>query len=198
MPDTRSDNDRFLPVQAIEGARPSWLSRYRMNREDRMRPKDPTNALQPGSSPLALATMIRGRFYTDRHWARIRRSHWSAGSTLLRVSVFTMSVLAIVFLGIADLDGFAIAGFICTATGTAVSALEGFFNWRARWIAADAALASWHRAEEELELYVASRREEDLDPSELLAFDLRRKEAWSEMSQTWLNERRRQNASREA
>lgn len=153
-------------------------------------PSPPTHPLQPGLSKLELANLIRSRFYEDRQWARDRRSVWSARSTLLRFLMFTVSVLAIVFLGIASLDGFAIVGFICTAVGTALAALETFFNWRSRWIAADAALAQWHEAEEALSLYVASRPAKDLVLEDLLDFDERRRAAWSQMSQTWLNDRR--------
>lgn len=151
---------------------------------------EPTHALEPGLSKLALATLIRARLYEDRQWARDRRSVWSARSSLLRFLMFTLSVLAIVFLGIASLDGFAIVGFICTAAGTAVAALEGFFNWRARWVAADAALAAWHEIEESLALYVASQPEDALDVAILLEFDARRRSSWRELSQTWLSQRR--------
>lgn len=153
-------------------------------------PPAPTHPLQPGLSNMALAELVRSRFYEDRHWARIRRDVWSARSTLLRVLLFALSVLAIVFLGIAKLDGFAIVGFICTAASTAVAALEGFFNWRSRWIASDAALAEWHALEEALTLYVATNDEDSMEVGRILEFDELRRAAWSELSQTWLTQRR--------
>jgi len=111
-------------------------------------------------------------------------------STLLRVLLFVLSVFAIVFLGVAQLDGFAIVGCICTAASTAVAALEGFFNWRSRWIASDAALAQWHEFEEALALHVASNSETTIDVDKILEFDERRRAAWSGLSQTWLSQRR--------
>jgi len=152
--------------------------------------KAPTIPLQPGLAPLELAKLIRARYYADRQWARDRRSVWSARSSLLQAFMFLLSLLAIVFLGIATLDGFAIAGFICTAAATAVAALESFFNWRSRWIAADAALAQWHDLEETLSLYVASRTEQDLDVDFLLQFDEQRRSVWTELNQIWLAERK--------
>lgn len=151
--------------------------------------REPTHALTPGLDGLALAEFVRRRFYEDREWARARRAVWSARSTLLRFLMFSLSVLAIIFLGVSTLDGFAVAGFVCTAVGTAAAALESFFNWRSRWVAADAALARWHAIEESLALYVASTAEADLDRKDLLDFDASRREVWSEMSQRWLSER---------
>jgi len=153
-------------------------------------PPTPSHVMRPGLSNMELAELVRSRFYEDRHWARIRRDVWSARSTFLRVLLFVLSVLAIVFLGIAKLDGFAIVGFICTAASTAVAALEGFFNWRSRWIASDAALAQWHELEEALSLYIATHAESTLELEKILEFDERRRATWNEMSQTWLTQRR--------
>lgn len=152
--------------------------------------KPPSVALVAGLSSVELAAMLRGRLYDDKHWARDRREVWSARSSFVHFLTFSLAVLAIVFLGIAKLDGFAVVGFICTTVGTTVAGVESFFNWRSRWIAADAALAGWHDIEERLALYVASTAEASLDNAQLLAFDVERRAVWSEMSQTWLDERR--------
>jgi hypothetical protein len=152
--------------------------------------KTPSVPLTPGLPPLELANLIRRRFYEDRQWARERRAVWSARSTFLHALTFVLAVAAIVFLGVASLDGFAIVGFICTTVGTTVAGLETFFNWRSRWVAADSALARWHELEESLSLYVASNEAKLLSIDHLVEFDTQRRSVWSELSQTWLDERR--------
>jgi TRAP-type mannitol/chloroaromatic compound transport system permease large subunit len=189
---SRTELKRRNVVSALLGA---FLLVFHSEASTQSPSNDPTHPLQPGMTTIQLAALIRSRFYEDRQWARDRRGVWSARSTLLRILMFVLSVLGIIFLGIAVLDGFAIAGFVCTAVATAVAALEGFFNWRSRWVAADAALASWHDLEESLFLYVASTPEADLEVESLLAFDRKRRTVWSEMSGTWLSERRSQGSS---
>lgn len=77
-----------------------------------------------------------------------------------------------------------------SALVTAITALEPFFNFRSRWISADEALARWHRSEEELTLYVASRPEHELTTAEVLRFDDMRRDEWVRFSQDWLTGRR--------
>jgi hypothetical protein len=152
--------------------------------------KTPTHALKAGLTGLELAEFVRTRFYEDRAYARSRRAVWSARATLLRLVVFGLSAVATIFLGVAAKDGYATVGFICTALVTVVSALEGFFNWRSRWVAAEWALARWHELEENLAMYVSSRSNGKLDDAAITEFDIQRRIVWAELSHTWISERR--------
>ena len=181
--------------QLLRRLKSAFWAIFRSESSPQSRPTPPTAPLVSGLSGMDLAELIRERFYSDRQWARDRRSVWSARSTLLRSLVFFVSVLGIIFLGLAQLDGVAAAGFILTTVGASISALESFFNWRARWVAADAALASWHMLEESLSLYVASTPVSALETEILLEFDSRRRATWDDMSGAWLAERRGQSSA---
>lgn len=168
-----------------------WLSAvFDSEFAEQASPREPRHPLDPGLGKLELAAFLRRRLYEDKEYARSRRRVWSARATLLRVTLFALSGLATIFLGLADLKGFALVGFILSALVTTVSGLEGFFNWRSRWIASELALARWHDIEESLALYVASRKPSRIKKAQLMQFDDQRRDAWSELSATWISQRK--------
>ncbi|MGZ0069401.1 SLATT domain-containing protein [Microbacterium arborescens] len=125
-----------------------------------------------------------------RNYIRGRRRGWAFGAVVFRLTAVLLSGLATIMLGLADLSGLAAWGFALSAVVTLVTALEPFFNFRARWVSADQALARWHRDEEELTTYVATRPEERLKVEDVIRFDDARREAWAQFSRDWLAERR--------
>lgn len=117
------------------------------------------------------------------------------GAIIIRLIALGLSCGATILLGLSELTGMAAWGFALSALVTLVTALEPFFNFRSRWVSADEALARWHRAEEELTLYAATRPESKLDVHDVIEFDQIRREEWSRFSQDWLSDRRSGGAS---
>ena len=141
-------------------------------------------------SPLELANSVRSQFYKDRNFLRMKRRRWAIGAIAIRVLALGLSGAATILLGLSELSGPAAWGFALSAVVTLVTALEPFFNFRSRWVSADEALARWHRAEEELALYVATTPENAIERAKVVAFDDVRRDEWARFSQDWLLGRR--------
>jgi hypothetical protein len=150
----------------------------------------PRVELVPGLSRLELAGFVRQRLYDDRDYARLRRTEWRRRATLAWACSTLASATATVILGLASLGTWASVGFVLSALVTTINAVEPFFNWRSRWVGAEKALASWHRIEESLALYVANTPETDIEPARVLEYDRSRQKVWSDFSGDWLSARR--------
>lgn len=141
-------------------------------------------------SPLELANIVRQQFYKDRNYLRLKRRRWAIGAVTIRLLALGLSGAATILLGLSELSGLAAWGFSLSALVTAVTALEPFFNFRSRWVSADETMARWHRSEEGLTLYVASRPEHELTIADIVAFDDMRRDEWVRFSQDWITGRR--------
>lgn len=150
----------------------------------------PTSELVSNLDTRELARFIRQRLYDDRDYARIRRTDWRRKSTITWGCATLASAAATVILGLADLGTLASIGFVLSALVTSINAVEPFFNWRSRWVGAEEALASWHRIEESLALYVASTPEAELDRDQVVAYDREREIIWRTFAKDWLAARR--------
>lgn len=150
--------------------------------------------LLPGTTPLELADRVRTRLKYALTYGRDSRRGWRFWATTVRLAVLGLSAFATVTLGLASLTGAAAYGFIASALVTTVSAVEPFFNWRSRWVMADEAIAQWYTIEDELLLYVAGTRAEDLSVERITRLDEARQAVWDRFSTQWLIERRRPDA----
>jgi hypothetical protein len=77
-----------------------------------------------------------------------------------------MSSAATIILGLQDLGFWSAIGFSLVALSTATTGIEAFFNWRSRWIFAEAAQYSLYRLQDDLDYLVARK-----DPLELADLD---------------------------
>jgi hypothetical protein len=154
-------------------------------------PDEPVAApMRTNLSPLELANTVRARFYKDRNYIRLKRKRWATGAISIRLLALALSGAATIILGLSELPGPASWGFALSALVTLVTALEPFFNFRSRWISADEALARWHRAEEDLTIYVETTPENKLALATIAEFDTVRRDEWLRFSQDWLADRR--------
>lgn len=147
--------------------------------------------LVPGQSAMDLAERIRTRLTYASEWGRNSRQAWRRNASLTRILTLGMSAFATIALGLGDLEGWARAGFIASALVTTTSVIEPFFNWRARWVMADEAIARWYTIEDQLLTYVAATPHAELDLEHLQTFDASRQEVWDRFSSQWMSERRR-------
>ena len=93
-------------------------------------------------------------------------------------------------LGFAELNGLAAAGFVCTALVTTIGAVEPYFNWRSRWIMAEEAMHEWYALEQKLIWYVGTTPQQNLDASQIMKIDLKRRSVWDQFGQQWIEQRR--------
>lgn len=152
---------------------------------------DAGSPLVPGRTAMELAELVRSRLSNDRDYAQRRRRTWQSKASTTHLLTLGLSAAATVILGIADLDPLATVGFVLSALVTTVGAVEPFFNWRSRWVLAEEALAAWYRLDDELNNYVSSTNEQDIDKATIIDIDKRRQAIWDRFSQQWLQERRR-------
>ncbi|KRF23787.1 SLATT domain-containing protein [Phycicoccus sp. Soil803] len=152
--------------------------------------EQPTVPLVSGLSELELASLVRGRLYGDKDYARSRRTEWRAKATTAWAASTLASAVATVILGLAELGTWASIGFVLSALVTTLNAVEPFFNWRSRWVGAEEALHNWHRIEESLALYVARTPADQVSTEHILEFDDARQRIWDDFSGEWLAARR--------
>lgn len=152
-------------------------------------PPQPSELI-PDLSPLEFASSIQQKFYEDRNYVRVKRRRWAAGAITIRLLALGLSGTATILLGLANLSGPAAWGFALSALVTLITALEPFFNFRARWVSADEALANWHSAEEQLQSYISTHPSAQINNSSLLEYDRMRRDEWGRFSQEWLSARR--------
>ncbi|WP_308798969.1 hypothetical protein [Agromyces silvae] len=154
------------------------------------KPDLPSHPLSPGMTDLELAEAVRSHIREAKEYARWRRGGWTFWATASRVLAFGLSATATIVLGTSNPAWPVNLAFICSALVTTVTTLEPFFNWRTRWVLADAALADWHQLEDELYFHVASRKESELDRDALLEFQDRNSAIWGQLSSEWVAARR--------
>jgi hypothetical protein len=142
-------------------------------------------------SALAFAQRIRERLTFALQWGRDSRQSWRRNATITRILTLGLSAFATIALGLADLQGWARAGFIASALVTTASIIEPFFNWRSRWVMADEAIARWYTIEDQLLTYIAVTPPDELDVAHIQELDQLRQEVWDRFSSQWLSERRR-------
>lgn len=156
----------------------------------RAKASDPTHEMLAGIDPLSLAMYVRVTIREAKDYARSSRRQWSQWSVTLQVSTLALSVLATIMLGLAERSLVSNIGLVASSLVAVSSSLEGFFNWRSRWVLAEEALAEWHAIEDGLMVHVASTKPDELKIEDILDFDRRRADAWNRLSSEWIDQRR--------
>ncbi|MCD1570746.1 hypothetical protein [Agromyces mediolanus] len=153
-------------------------------------PVAPSHPLTSEMSASDLAEAVRTHIREAKEYARWRRSRWSQLATASQVVVFALSATATIATGFANLSWPANLGFVAAALVTTASALEPYFNWRARWVLADESLARWHALEDSLYFYVASTPASELSTSRILDLQEQNRQIWADFSSDWVSARR--------
>ncbi|MEE1762452.1 SLATT domain-containing protein [Streptomyces sp. SP18BB07] len=147
--------------------------------------RPPPSALPPAE----LAGWVQGQLNRGMEWSEIRRARFRRFATLIKLLSLAFSVASTVILGIQDLDFWASLAFSLGAVGVAISAVEPFFNWRARWVLMEESEVRLRRIRDELEYFLARTppeaiRFEDVDP-----YFQRSQEVRTDISRRWLDQR---------
>lgn len=147
-------------------------------------PQPPT-----GLPPSELARWVQGQLTAWIEWSEFRRRRFRRSASLVRALSFALSVASTVILGLQDLNFWASLAFSLGAVGTAVGAIEPFFNWRARWVLMEESEARLRRIKDELDYLLVGTasdliRFEDVDP-----FFRRAQEVWADVTRRWLDQR---------
>ena len=80
--------------------------------------------------------------------------------------------------------------FVFSAAVTLLNALEPFFNFRALWIEHEQGLANMYRLQNDLDFYLAGRKQEDIDLNKIEVFRKRYEEVWNNLNENYIRFRR--------
>lgn len=105
-----------------------------------------------------------------------------------------MSASATIILGLVELTTPVAIAFVLTSLVTLVSALEPFFNFRARWVLLEEGQYKFHRIRDDIDFALVARNGQ-LEAAEAEGFHQRMNDTWTYMSESWLSERRRGSGS---
>jgi hypothetical protein len=142
-----------------------------------------------GLPPAELARWVQGQLTAGMEWSESRRARFRRSASVVKVLGLALSIASTVILGLQDLNFWAGLAFSLGAVGVAVSAVEPFFNWRARWVLMEESEVRLRRIRDELDYFLARTapdliRVEDVDP-----FFQRAQDVWTDISRRWLDQR---------
>jgi hypothetical protein len=123
-------------------------------------------------------------------YARRRRATFRRWATCIKLTTLAMSAAATIILGLVELTTPVAVAFVLTALVTLLSALEPYFNFRARWVLMEEGQHEFHRIKDDIEFAVAKAGGR-LPPGEVDGYHRRLSEIWTYLSESWLDERRR-------
>jgi hypothetical protein len=82
---------------------------------------------------------LRDRVSNSNSYARARKARFRLLSSTTKVLSLVLSGASTIILGLQDLNFWAGLAFSLVALTTIVEGVEPFFNWRSRWVLAEAA-----------------------------------------------------------
>ncbi|GAA3626362.1 hypothetical protein C8D88_120111 [Lentzea atacamensis] len=145
--------------------------------------------LPSGLKPLELANHVRAQIERGHAYARSRKHRFRWKSVLVRLTTLVLSAASTIILGLQNLDPWTGTAFSLIAVVTVVSALEPFFAWRSLWVLMEDASYRFHRLEDDLAYYIASRPAEEIDVERVREMFQQYQEIWDSLSSRWLKYR---------
>ena len=73
---------------------------------------------------------------------------------------------------------------------TVIGALEGFYNWRSRWILMEEAQYRLNRLRDDMDFYLVTTGSDELSRDRLRDFFVDQQAIWSDVSRRWIEFRR--------
>jgi hypothetical protein len=167
-----------------------WLNKLRRKKPAPwIRPTD--TALALGQSPVDTLQILREWTAAGNYYARRLKNRLRIRATVLRLLSVGLSAFSAVILGIQDLDLWGDLGFVAVTLATILVGLEGFFNWRSRWVSAEELQYRFYKLQDDLEFLAASKSVGELSHDDVEMIYKEYVKAWDSFSGQWLDERRR-------
>lgn len=142
-----------------------------------------------GLPPAELARWIQGQLTAWIEWSAIRRARFRRAASIVRLTSMTFAIASTVILGLQNLNFWASLAFSLGAVGAAVSAVEPFFNWRARWVLLEETEARLRRIKDELDYFLARTAPDCIGVDDVDRFFRQAQEAWVDASRRWVDQR---------
>ncbi|AUG81146.1 hypothetical protein CFP65_6492 [Kitasatospora sp. MMS16-BH015] len=143
-----------------------------------------------GLGPVETAGHLLAKIREGNAYARARKRRFRGASSVLKLVTLGLSAASTVILGLQNLDFWAGLAFALVAVVTLLGAVEGFFNWRARWVLMEETQYRFQRLADELEYLVVSTPAGELTHDQLRPLFEQYQGVWAQLSDRWLQERR--------
>lgn len=161
-------------------------------------PKNSTNPIAKPSknqNTEAQIKILREKMEYSTKKLREDRDQNRRYSVFIKVATVLLTGIATILLGL-QIQQFADiqkqVAFAFASLATLLAALEPFFNYRALWVENELAIWKMHSLQDELEFYLASTSKEDVKADVLDRYMKKYVEIWNVLSQTWIENRRRE------
>jgi hypothetical protein len=126
----------------------------------------------------------------DMDWADSRKSRFRLRASCAKVAALALTAASTVVLGISAIPGRAAIALPMVALVALISALEPFFNWRARWVLMEETRYRLNRIRDEMDYYLVTTPAADLDRDRLHGFFTDQQDVWQDASRQWVEFRK--------
>jgi hypothetical protein len=131
----------------------------------------------------------------DMAWVDSRKIKFRWRASAVRLATLALTAASTVVLGIDAIPGRATIALPMVAAVTVLAGLEGFHNWRSRWVLMEEALYRLNRLRDEMDLYLVSSPVGALLPDDLDRFFVEQQRIWADVSTRWIEFRKLQATS---
>jgi hypothetical protein len=150
---------------------------------------------EPGI-PLRQAFLkFRDLISSDMDWSDLRKARFRASATYIKTGVLVLTATSTIVLGISAIPSRAVVALPMVAFVTVLGGLEGFHNWRSRWILMEECQYRLNRLRDKIDYYLILTPEADLQRKYLDEFFAEQQEIWADTSQRWIEFRKLERSS---
>jgi len=142
---------------------------------------------------LSLREMLigfRDLVSADMEWVDSRKVRFRRRASWTKVLTLVLTAASTVVLGIQAIPARASIALPMVALVAVLSALEGFFNWRARWVLMEESQYRLNRLRDEMDYYLVATPSADVQRDKLDDFFHEQQEIWRDVSQRWIEFRK--------
>lgn len=125
----------------------------------------------------------------DMDWADSRKTKFRRVASRVKVISLALTAVSTVVLGVQALPARATIALPMVAAVGALSALDGYFNWRSRWVLMEETLYRLNRLRDEMDYYLVLTAPGELRRERLDDFFEDQQAIWSDVSQRWVQAR---------
>ncbi|MET7880825.1 DUF4231 domain-containing protein [Micromonospora profundi] len=122
----------------------------------------------------------------DLEWANSRNARYRRVTSQVRVASITLAALSTVVLGISGFQFQTEVALPMVAGVTVLGALEGFFNWRSRWVVMEETKYRLNRLRDEMDYYLMVTPPEAVTREALDRFFEDQQRIWHDVSRRWI------------
>lgn len=126
----------------------------------------------------------------DMDWADSRKVRFRTSASVIKVLALILTALSTIVLGIPAIPARASIALPLVALVTLLTALEGFFNWRSRWVLMEETQYRLNRLRDEIDYYLVATPSSEVTWERLNEFFQDQQIIWGDVSHRWVEFRK--------